>query len=59
MISIIKLTMPETTSNSTSNITSIKTPKLTCIICNKQLSIINNDHKCGYRISNQNIIINK
>ena len=35
------------------NVIKIKSPKrqkLTCIICNQQLSITDNDHKCSYRI---------
>lgn len=39
--------------------TSPKLQKLTCIICNQQLSINTNDHKCSYRILSQHIILNK
>jgi transcription elongation factor Elf1 len=33
--------------------------KLTCIICNQQLPINTNDHKCDYRSLSQTIILNK
>jgi hypothetical protein len=39
--------------------TSSKPQKLTCIICNKHLSINTNDHKCHYRNLSENIILNK
>jgi hypothetical protein len=44
------------------NVIKTKSPKrqkLTCIICNQQLSITDNDHKCSYRILSQHIILNK
>mgnify|MGYP000946946345 FL=1 len=51
----IKSTMSDNTIKSTvqNNVIKIKSPKrqkLICIICNQQLSITDNDHKCSYRI---------
>jgi hypothetical protein len=52
---IIKTTM----SDKIIKTTSPKRQKLICIICNQQLSINTNDHKCSYRVLSHNIILNK